>query len=111
MDVVKSIAGEWYHIPTLLTFSYMVLSPSKFFSKIDTVVLQEPDSEEEVMYTSNDTFTNGDSMEEIERDERVMNNINKMISNSPNPHIKQIWEVKKAEFERELRWKRHTYYN
>lgn len=110
MDAVKSIMGDWYHIPTLLTFSYMMLSPSKFFKKIDEVVLQEPESEEEILYNI-DTFYNGDSVEEIERDEKVLQNIVKMISKAPNPEIKQIWEIKKSEFERQLRWKRHTYYN
>lgn len=95
-----------------MTFMYMVLSPSKFFKKLDEVVLKEPDPETHVLYpTPTQTFANGDSMEEIERDEKVMNNIIMMVENAPNSHVKQLWEVKKAEFERQLRWKRNTYYN
>lgn len=111
MDTVKSIMTEWYHYPTLMAFMYMMLSPSKFFKKVDEVVLQEEDSDDTVDYPEiPETIAKGDSMEEIERDEKVYNNINKMIATAPNPHIKQIWEVKKAEFERQLRWKRNTYY-
>lgn len=55
-------------------------------------------------------FCKGDSMEEIERDERILKNLIKMMHASNNPQVKLLWEVKMTEFERELRWKRHRYY-
>jgi hypothetical protein len=110
MDTVKSIMGNWYHIPTAMAFTYMMLSPAKFFKQVDTVVLQEPDKDD-VIDCPSEIICQGDSMEDILRDERVLNNINMMISNATNPDVKQLWEVKKAEFERALRWKRQTRYN
>lgn len=39
------------------------------------------------------------------RDAKVLANIERVIANTTNPDVKRVWSVKKAEFERELRWK------
>jgi hypothetical protein len=111
MDEVLSIMKGWYHIPTMVTFTYMMLSPTKFFKKVDKHVFNEPDDTDVVLYRSQiETFAKGDSMNEIERDEKILDNLTHMVNNSSNPDAKRVWMVKKAEFERQLRWKRHTYY-
>jgi hypothetical protein len=111
MDRVMSIMGEWYHIPTTLTFMFMMLSPTKFFKSVDQLVLREPDEENCITHNFyTETFAKGDSMEEIERDEKILNNLTKMLESSTNTDAKQMWMIKKSEFERALRWKRHMYY-
>jgi uncharacterized membrane protein YhiD involved in acid resistance len=110
MEKVMSIMHVWYQLPTAVAFTYMVLSPTKFFKQVDTYVLRESETEDETEYTT-EFICQGETMEDILRDERVLNNITMMISNAKNSNVKQLWEVKKAEFERALRWKRITLYN
>lgn len=89
----------------------MMLSPTKFFKRVDQLVFREPDEENCItrnFYT--ETFAKEDSMEEIDRDEKILNNLTKMMESSTNMDAKQMWMVKKCEFERTLRWKRHMYY-
>lgn len=102
---------EWYHWPTLMIFGYMVLSPVRFFKTVDEVVLQEPD-EADTLYITDDAtpFSNGDSMEQIQRDEKILNNLNRMVQMAASSDAKKMWEIKKAEFERQLRWKRYNQY-
>jgi hypothetical protein len=48
----------------------------------------------------------------LNRDEKVLDNLNRMIKTSKKKHVKQMWKIKKAEFERELRWRQHSvWYN
>ena len=110
MERVMSIMHVWYQLPTAVAFTYMVLSPAKFFKQVDTYVLKESETEDDTEYTT-EIMCQGETMEDILRDERVLNNITMMISNAKNSNVKQLWEVKKAEFERAMRWKRNTLYN
>lgn len=40
----------------------------------------------------------------VERDESVLKNLAKMVEQTTNPHVKQMWNIKKMQFERQLRW-------
>jgi GR25 family glycosyltransferase involved in LPS biosynthesis len=112
METAQSIMSQWYHVPTVMTFLFMVLSPSKFFKKFDTIFFDEFVDEDDVVgFSKTEIIAKGDTMQEIERDEQVLNNLKRMVDTATTPEAKQLWSVKKAEFERQLRWKRHTYYN
>lgn len=110
MERVMNIMNVWYQLPTAVAFTYMVFSPTKFFKHVDTYVLKESETEDDTEYTTK-VICQGETMDDILRDERVLNNITMMISNAKNSNVKQLWEVKKAEFERAMRWKRNTLYN
>jgi len=92
-------------------FTYMMLMPSKFFKKVDQVVLEEPATEEMPVFTgARIIYNHGDSMEQIERDEHILNNMRAMVKKSKKKFVRQLWTIKLAEFERELRFKRQQYY-
>lgn len=46
----------------------------------------------------------------LDRDMHVLNNLNRMIENAP-ASAQYLWTVKKAEFEREIRWKNLVNFN
>ena len=89
----------------------MMLTPSKFFKKVDEVILEEPVTEEMPVFTGyRIIINNGDSVESLVRDEHILSNMKKMVKQSRKKHVKQMWKIKLAEFERELRFKRYIQY-
>ena len=48
---------------------------------------------------------NVEAVEMIDADQKVLQNLDKMIKMSKKKHVKQMWKIKKNEFERQLRWK------
>jgi len=111
VGIITSLTNHWYHIPTFLAFTFMMLTPSKFFKKVDEVILEKPVTEEMPVFTGARVMVHtGDSMEQLVRDEHILNNMKKMVKISKKKHVKQMWKIKLAEFERELRFKRYVQY-
>jgi hypothetical protein len=83
----------------------MVASPLWFFSKVEQILFSDEDNDTVVKFVPPDTIIQEENMETLDREIQVLNNLNKMIA-STNGSIKQMWTIKKLEFERELRWRR-----
>lgn len=99
---------EWYHYTSIVILIFMVASPAWFFNKIEKLMFDGPDEPHLHIQHINPThiIPNGESMEDIVRDEKVLANLNKMIRVSKKKHVKNLWKLKKVEFERQMRWKR-----
>lgn len=96
----------WYHYLILVMFIAMVVSPVWFFGKVSKVLFDEAEPHEMVVqYVHPDSIIpNVEAVEMIDADMKVLQNLDKMIKTSKKKHVKQLWKVKKAEFERQLRW-------
>jgi len=99
---------EWYHYGIAVVFVLMVISPVWFFSKVESILFDEPAEPELHVHfiNPNQVIQPEESMDLLSRDEKVLENLNKMIKTSRKKHVKQMWIIKKAEFERKLRWQR-----
>ena len=97
----------WYHYLIVVMFIAMIASPVWFFGKVSKVLFDEAEPHEPVVqYVHPDAIIpNEEAVEMIDADMRVLQNLDKMVNVSKKKHVKQLWEVKKAEFERQLRWK------
>lgn len=97
---------QWYHYATLVTLLVMVFSPVWFFGKVGKVLFDEAEPHEPVVqYIHPDAIIpNKETVEMIDADAKVLQNLDKMVKMSRKKHVKQMWKVKKAEFERKLRW-------
>lgn len=98
---------QWYHYVSIVIFILMIASPVWFFGKVGKILFDEAEPHEPVI-----TYINPNSIlpfeeeaDMIQRDIKVLDNLNRMIKTSKKKHVKQLWMVKKAEFQRELRWK------
>lgn len=86
-------------------FGFMIVSPRKFFNKVDEVILEEE------TYTSEFPCAIGIMPANeliLDRDMKRIENFNKMIAAAKSPEVKRIWELKKSEYERKMRWVRLT---
>jgi len=99
---------EWYHYLIIVTFILMVASPAWFFSKVEKFIFNaHAEPHLYVQHISNDNIiARSENMESILRDEKVLHNLNLMIKNTKKRDVKQMWKIKKLEFERQLRWKK-----
>lgn len=98
---------EWHHYGIAVVFVLMVISPVWFFSKVEKVLFDTPDPELHVQFINpNLAIQPEESMDILIHDEKVLENLNKMIKTSKKKHVKQMWKIKKVEFERVLRWQR-----
>ena len=99
---------EWYHYGVAVVFILMTISPVWFFNKVEKVLFDGPEKPELHVDFINPTrvLKPEESMESLNRDEKVLHNLNLMIKTSKKKQVKQMWKIKKAEFERQLRWRR-----
>jgi len=97
----------WYHYLILVMFMAMIVSPVWFFGKVSKVLFDEVEPHEPVVqYVHPDAIIpNEEAVEMIDADQKVLQNLDKMVKMSKKKHVKQMWKVKKSEFERQLRWK------
>ena len=98
----------WYHYVTFVTFLLMVVSPVWFFGKVSKFLFDEAEPHEMVVKYVNEAAIlpkHEDEMAMLDADEKVLQNLDKMIKMSKKKHVKQMWKIKKNEFERQLRWK------
>lgn len=97
----------WYHYVTFVTFLLMVVSPVWFFGKVSKFLFDDAEPHEPVVqYIHPDAIIpNEEAVEMIDADIKVLQNLDKMVKMSKKKHVKQMWKVKKLEFERELQWK------
>jgi hypothetical protein len=99
---------EWYHYGVAVIFVILIVSPVWFFSQVEKVLFETPDPYLHVNFINpNQIIKQEDVVETLNRDEKVLDNLNRMIKTSKKKHVKQMWKIKKAEFERELRWRQH----
>ena len=99
---------EWYHYGIAVVFILMVVSPVWFFSKVEKVLFDTPEPELHVDFINpNQVLNPEEQMEFLDRDEKVLKNLNLMIKTSKKKQVKQMWKIKKAEFERQMKWKQH----
>lgn len=102
---------KWYHGLIFITFILMVFSPVWFFRKLDKALNGEELKENILDFEINtrphlvvkDNYN-------LDRDMHVMQNLDAMIARAPES-TKNIWKIKKAEFERSLRWKNLVNFN
>ena len=98
---------EWYHYGIAVVFILMIVSPVWFFSKVEKMLFDTPEPELHVDFINpTRVLKPEESMESLNRDEKVLENLNRMIKTSKKKQVKQMWKIKKAEFERMLRWQR-----
>ena len=98
---------EWYHYGIAVVFILMIVSPVWFFSKVEKMLFDTPEPELHVDFINpNQVLKPEESMESLNRDEKVLENLNRMIKASKKKQVKQMWKIKKAEFERQLIWRR-----
>jgi len=97
---------EWYHYVILIMFLVMVFSPVWFFGKVSKFLFDEAEPHEPVVqYVSpGNIIPNEETVKMIDADAKVLQNLDKMVKMSKKKHVKQMWKVKKSEFERKLRW-------
>jgi len=101
---------EWYHYGIAVVFVLMVISPVWFFRKVEKVLFDAPEPELHVQFINpNQVIQPEESMDLLSRDEKILENLNKMIKTSRKKHVKQMWKIKKAEFERKLHWQRTSH--
>lgn len=97
----------WYHYATIIILLFMVVSPAWFFGKVGKILFEEHEPHDPVVQHINPTtvlpFHEDETV--IHQDEKILHNLNMMIKMSKKKQVKQLWKVKKAEFERQLRWK------
>jgi hypothetical protein len=97
----------WYHYLIAVIFIAMIASPVWFFGKVGKILFDEKEPHEPFVQhiNPNSIIPYSESVEMIHADDKVLKNLDKMIQTSEKKHVKQLWEIKKAEFERQLRWK------
>jgi len=97
----------WYHYLILMMFITMIVSPVWFFGKVSKMLFDEADPHEPVVQHINikTILPNEEPVELMHADERVLQNLDKMIKASRNKHVKQLWKIKKAEFARQMSWR------
>ena len=97
---------QWYHYVIIVTFLFMVFSPVWFFGKVSKFLFDEAEPHEMVVQhiNINTILPKEDTVDMIHADDKVLQNLDKMVKMSKKKHVKQMWKVKKAEFERQLRW-------
>ena len=95
----------------ILIFLTVIASPAWFFQKLEKILHED--------YTGDDTMAvdtyvspqniipQFDTKEALARDEKILNNLNVMIKKSRKRRAKNMWKLKKIEYLRELRWKKH----
>lgn len=97
--------NNWYLYMIHVIFLVMIVSPVWFFGKISKFLFDEAEPHDMMVHHITNTFTTQDTIAMMNADEKVLQNLNDMVNMSQNKQVKQLWEVKKAEFERHLRWK------
>ena len=101
---------QWYHYVTIMLLLFMVVSPIWFFNKVEKILFDAPDEPHRYVefYNPSQVIPQEESMDMLSRDEKVLENLNMMIKNSKKKDVKNLWKIKKAEFMRELSWKRNN---
>jgi hypothetical protein len=98
---------EWYHYGVAAIFSLMIISPVWFFSKLENFLFDTP--EEPDLYVNfinpRQVIIPEEPMDFIVNDEKVLNNLKKMVEKAETDEARHLWSIKKSEFEREMRWK------
>ncbi len=98
----------WYQYALIILFFIMMMSPIWFFGKLNKFLFQEPDSEEihqHVFFvTPQNILPAEESMEKLNYDTHVLDNLNHMIRTSKKKVVKNMWKMKKLEFERKIQW-------
>ena len=101
----------WYSYLMLLIFGVMVISPAWFFRKVERFLFDDPNKDdylvvENYISPSNVTLRYREEEVALLRDEKILNNLNMMVKTSRKREVKNMWKIKRAEFLREMHWKR-----
>jgi hypothetical protein len=98
----------WYQYVLIILFFIMLVSPIWFFGKVEKFLFQQPDSEEVHQYVffvnPEGILSHEEPVEQINRDAHILSNLNHMIKTSKKKEVKNMWKIKKLEFERKMRW-------
>ena len=92
-------------VAMLALLVFMIMSPKLFFNWLDEYLFKEEPVNNTVAFVDTTRQIQLDSYG-LDLEEKRIQNIQKMIDSAPNPDIRRIWEVKKAEFLRNTRWNR-----
>lgn len=100
---------KWYHLVLFVMFMAMVFSPVWFFGKLESLLNDDP-QEDKWQYINHIDFTNElrsePSEENMDKELHVLTNLDKMIASAKDKYAKTMWELKKMEYMREIRWRR-----
>lgn len=98
---------QWYHYGSIVILILMIVSPVWFFGKVAKILFDEAEPHEPVIQHINpdSILPIEEDIEMIHQDDKILQNLNMMIKQAKKKEVRQLWKVKKAEFERELRWK------
>lgn len=100
---------KWYHIVLFVLFMLMVFSPVWFFRKVESILSDDESVDKPWQYlnTIDDSHeVKNITDEDMDKEMRVLENLEKMITMSKDKYARTMWEIKKAEYVREIRWRR-----
>jgi hypothetical protein len=100
--------GEIIGTLALLGIVVMIVSPSHLFKKLDKHIFQVPDTDTHISHLNiPQVIVNYYNDEEtMNQDERRLSALEGIVASCENPHAKRMWEIKKAEYLRQLKWNR-----
>lgn len=84
----------------------LITSPQYLFRKIDTHILEIPEEENHVSHTHTPRVITNISEEKMLLDETRLSALDRVIASCQTPDAKRIWEIKKAEYLRQVKWNR-----
>lgn len=97
MEIVKT--------GTVTLFLGMIAFPSLILKKIDSWFYNEPELPPVNSFDPTLTIQMNPTPENIDSELMVLERLNKARDNAKNPEAKQMWEIKKAEYLRKLKWR------
>lgn len=100
---------KWYHVLLFVLFILMVFSPVWFFGKVEAILNDDPQESRwqyvEYVDAANE-LRHEPSELDMDKELHVLSNIDKMIASAKDKYTKTMWEIKKLEYTREIRWRR-----
>ena len=96
----------YLEVPLFATFAFMISSPSKFFGLVDEILFKEIPVETTTssrINTANDIQNYFEDVR-LEIDAKRIQNFENIIANTTNPEVKRLWEIKRTQYLKDMRW-------
>lgn len=84
----------------------LITSPQYLFLKIDKHILEVPEEDTYISHKHVPMGITHISEEKMILDETRLSALDRVIASCQNPHAKRMWEIKRAEYLRHLKWNR-----
>jgi hypothetical protein len=98
--------GEVLEALVMIFMFGLITSPQYFFSKVDAHILNQPKEKTQISHVNVLTTITTCSEEKMVLDEKRLSALDGIIATCQNPNAKRIWEIKKAEYLRQVKWNR-----